>query len=1281
MKGSPGSSYLLAGVRASGYVQQLTAGLSAGTIIWNTNYSTGVTFIDENEPNIQIFQYFGQFYKYDGSNFTQLVSLSNYSYPNPTDYDSQSNTLYTSDYTNNQYAIRKVAGIGENTSTTTLTLSGITNSLTYLKLNIDRTALFAGSNSGKLYKITNLDQSTPTVTAIDNGVFSQYATVSCIDVGATDNELLVTLSNFGVQSVWYTSNGGDTWTGKDQTNYGLPDVPVRTALFNPQNRKQVLLGTDVGIWSTTDITAANPGWAFSSTGLGTFQVNQLRYRASDGRMSAATNGRGIFTSDAFAIPYIVPSIAITSLSNVSLCAGNTFTVSFSTAGPAFNTGNSFEVWLSDANGSFTNSTKIGSGTTSPISAKLLSGYNAVPYGTNYKVKIIATNPDVESSPSSALAIGNLGSASVYDRRAEFQAYYSDGTICAGSKTTLKAYPYTTNYAAATPESFQWLFNNSPISGATSATVSVQQAGTYTVTVKQGGCTVVSSVYTLSTSTSPYTGILTTSNGEPQCDDHPLKLSSYYIGETANYQWTRDGIDIAGATSYTYITTQTGSYSYRMTDGSCSNTASSSYFQFGRSLSAKVFLSSSGDSLVCAAYPYYSIAVYASSPSSNDFTVQWYRNGTILTGATSMYYNTTQPGAYSVLLKQGTCQAFSNAVRIQLTDQLQAGISYSYASKAACPGETRYLYSTVDNSGGLQWQKDGVDIAGATSSSYGATSSGNYTLKLTRGSCSAISSPVSLTFSNSLQPKVIYYSSTVEACSGKDIYVWDSYNLSGYQYQWYKNGISINGSTSSGYYATQSGAYSARVTNGSCTGLSKEVYVTVGAGTTAKPVISSSPSSRQLCQNNSLQLTVNSYNGALQWKRNGVPIPGETRSKFYATQSGLYTVVNQDGSCTAESDPIEVKIGEATTATLNGNALISAGQSAMLPVSFTGPAPWSFTLTNGQSMTATYQNPAFIAVSPTSTTTYQLASVVNACGTGAVSGQASVSVGTGSADVSLNMAVSNRAPNVGDVVSYTLSAANAGPQDAVGVQLSSLLPAGLSFVNTTSPGVSIANGLVSANLGTIPANGTNTISFQAMPTQPGVFATAAQIIASQTPDPDSQPNSGTGDGQDDEAIADVRTPAGGMLITSANPNQVPLPKLSSNQPIADPATVDLSLAMQVDKLTPIVSQNEVVTTTLAVNNRGGSSASSVIVQVVLPNGSFSAQSPVGWIQVDSQTYKRYINSLAAGQSATLSFKWQPSGSGTLKAQILDVAEPDSDSTPGNGYTKGEDDEAVITLRTQ
>lgn len=1280
MRPGPGSAYLLTGVRSVGYVEMVSAGLSTGNMFWNTTAS-GLAFIDQEDPTLQILQSGNSFYRSRNSPsiFTFLTSANSFYSPIAADYDSPSNILYVADNTGSQSFIRRVANIDATPTSTTLALAGVTNLASCFKLSPDGRTLFMGTGYGQLYRISNLDQSTPSVTGIDNGALPPYTTVTGIDVGATDNELLVTLSNYGVQSVWYTTNGGTSWTGKDQSNFGLPDVPVRSAIFNPQNRKQVLLATDAGVWSTNDITAPNPEWSSSNTGMGAYRINQLRYRASDGRLAAATNGRGVWTTDAFAIPYTLPSITLTSVSNMTLCAGNTFAISFSTAGPAFNTGNTFEVWLSDATGSFTNPIRLGSGTTSPVTATLPAGYNALPYGTNYQIKVVSTNPDAESNPSGALTIGNLTNVSLNDRRIESGLNYNNGFICVGGSAKLVT-TLSNGYTVTGDASYQWFLNNNPIADATASTYIARQTGNYTVTAKQGGCTVTSSTYPLNVFSFPYSEVIAPTGSAPQCADHPITIASDYIGETASFQWTRNGATISGATSYSYNTNLSGSYAVNITDGSCVFNSSATYFQFGQSLFARAYPSSSGDTLVCTASNY-GVYLRPTLPfSPNGYSLQWYRNGTLLSesnpATSSSFIYTSQPGIYSFTLKQGACQTVSNAVTVTDASPLLVKINYDYIAKSFCPGESRYLYANI-NDGSFQWQKDGVDIVGATSSGYTATVSGSYTVRITKGSCSATSSPVSLTFSNAIQPILSSGNYTKTACSFISINA-EPYSLSGYQYQWYKNGSLISTTTNSYYYPSQSGNYSLRVTNGSCTGLSKEVYVNVNNGQTDKPRITS-PANRQLCTNNSLLLTANFYGGQLQWKRNGLAIAGATNYQFYATQSGIYTVVNQDGSCSAESDPVEVKIGEATTATLSGNALITAGQAIKLPIAFTGPAPWSVTLTNGQSLTATYQNPAFITVAPTANTTYQLASVINACGTGTTSGQASVSVGTGSADVSLNMTVSNRTPNVGDLVSYTLSATNTGPDNAAGIQLSSLLPAGLAFVSSPSSGVSAAGGVVRADLGNLPPNTTRSVSFLASPTLPGTFATAAQLTASLTPDPDSQPNSGTGDGQDDAFSVDLRTTASGSLVSSPNPSQLPLPRVATNQPSTDPNTADLSLGLQVDKLSPLAS--DVLSTSVTVSNRGGSSASSVVVEVVLPNGAATPASQVGWVLVSGQTYKGYINQLGAGQSATLVLKWQAVGSGTLKAQVLDLYEADLDSTPGNGYGKGEDDEAALSIRVR
>ena len=53
-----------------------------------------------------------------------------------------------------------------------------------------------------------------------------------------------------------------------------------------------------------------------------------------------------------------------------------------------------------------------------------------------------------------------------------------------------------------------------------------------------------------------------------------------------------------------------------------------------------------------------------------------------------------------------------------------------------------------------------------------------------------------------------------------------------------------------------------------------------------------------------------------------------------------------------------------------------------------------------------------------------------------------------ADLALTKTVSNPTPNVGDTITFTVTLTNNGPDTATGVQVSDLLPAGLSFVSAT-----------------------------------------------------------------------------------------------------------------------------------------------------------------------------------------------------------------------------------------
>ena len=144
--------------------------------------------------------------------------------------------------------------------------------------------------SGKLFRVENAN-TTHNVTEITGNSFPT-ANVSSIDFGETENFIVTTFSNFGVESIWLSIDGGSSWENK-QGN--LPDMPVRWMLVHPENEKQVMLATEIGIWTTLDITAENVEWTFDVEGMANVRVDMLQIRKADNTVLAASHGRGLYT--------------------------------------------------------------------------------------------------------------------------------------------------------------------------------------------------------------------------------------------------------------------------------------------------------------------------------------------------------------------------------------------------------------------------------------------------------------------------------------------------------------------------------------------------------------------------------------------------------------------------------------------------------------------------------------------------------------------------------------------------------------------------------------------------------------------------------------------------------------------------------------------------------------------------------------------------------------------------------------------------------------------------
>ncbi len=312
MKNVRNDNYLIFGMQDNG-TKKIES--PVGTIGNATDVGGGdgmFCFIDENEPNIRIGSFqFNSHYSIDPATDEPAYYLAfpyqnNGSFVNPCDYNSETNMFYSfvgRSGSGATYFINATKIVDFETFTPALKsfapgLAGMT--ITHIRAGKTPNVMYFGTTSGRIFRVTNM-HTTPVATQIGPGALPAGgfgAAVSSIDFGATENEILVTFSSYNAISVRYTSNGGTTWVSKDDLagTFGLPNMPVRWGIFNPLNRKQVFIATELGVWSTNDITAANPGWQPTNASLANVRCDMLKYRIFDRTLAVATHGRGVYTT-------------------------------------------------------------------------------------------------------------------------------------------------------------------------------------------------------------------------------------------------------------------------------------------------------------------------------------------------------------------------------------------------------------------------------------------------------------------------------------------------------------------------------------------------------------------------------------------------------------------------------------------------------------------------------------------------------------------------------------------------------------------------------------------------------------------------------------------------------------------------------------------------------------------------------------------------------------------------------------------------------------------------
>jgi len=248
--------------------------------------------------------------------------------------------------------------------------------------------------------------------------------------------------------------------------------------------------------------------------------------------------------------------------------------------------------------------------------------------------------------------------------------------------------------------------------------------------------------------------------------------------------------------------------------------------------------------------------------------------------------------------------------------------------------------------------------------------------------------------------------------------------------------------------------------------------------------------------------------------------------------------------------------------------------------------------------------------------------------------ATVNVAT-QADLALEKDTLNLNPAAGSVFAFELRIKNAGPSDALGVALTDVLPAGLTYVSATAPCDTTGLPELSCALGTITAGATRIVTLTVQVgagVSPGTTLTNEAEVASPTPDPDLSDN------EDDASVivADGTGMGADLLITKNASDTTPTP-------------------------------GEVVTFTIRVINNGPETAQSVVVTDTLPAGLTYLSNSDSCSTAALPTVVCTLNQIASGVAIEFELIAQVGAGvpgGTTITNVASVGSTTEDPNPGN-----------------
>ncbi len=182
---------------------------------------------------------------------------------------------------------------------------GVRRLITALEVSRNSEYLYFGTSDNLIYRLNDPSKRNPSEVIDLSSEDLPGGYVSCIASNPeNDDEVITVFSNYGIPSLFHSTNAGSSWTSiggnLEEFADGTGNGPsIRWAEIVPLvNGTRYFVGTSVGLYSTDELDGDATVWVKESPeAIGKSVIRMMDYRPLDGRLVVATHGNGVFTTN------------------------------------------------------------------------------------------------------------------------------------------------------------------------------------------------------------------------------------------------------------------------------------------------------------------------------------------------------------------------------------------------------------------------------------------------------------------------------------------------------------------------------------------------------------------------------------------------------------------------------------------------------------------------------------------------------------------------------------------------------------------------------------------------------------------------------------------------------------------------------------------------------------------------------------------------------------------------------------------------------------------------